>query len=76
MDMLPELKLTIVIEKGEQGWLVGQIAEMPGVMTQGKTVEETKENLLDALQEYLVAQRQDHDANAMNEVLREELKIA
>ena len=55
--MEEELKLTMVIENGEQGWLVGQIAEMPGVMTQGKTIEVTRENLLDALQEYLAALR-------------------
>jgi predicted RNase H-like HicB family nuclease len=70
------LKLTMIIERGEQGWLIGQIAEIPGVLTQGKTVEETKENLLDALELYLEAQREDRDKPvSKSEIAREELAI-
>jgi predicted RNase H-like HicB family nuclease len=36
------------IEEGENGWFVGQIEEMPEVISQGKTIEELEENLLDA----------------------------
>jgi len=36
------------IEKGENGWYVGQIEEMPEVISQGKTIEELKDNLMDA----------------------------
>lgn len=31
-------------------WFLGWIEEIPGVNTQGKTLEETKENLADALE--------------------------
>jgi predicted RNase H-like HicB family nuclease len=55
MIMKHNLKLTMLIEKGDQDWFVGQRAEIPGVLTQGKTIEETKENLLDALDLYLEA---------------------
>lgn len=37
---------------------VGSVKEYPGVLTQGKTVAETKANLLDALQVYLEAERE------------------
>ena len=40
------------IEKGENGWYVGQIEEMPEVISQGKTIEELNENLMDAFRIY------------------------
>jgi predicted RNase H-like HicB family nuclease len=43
------MQLTAIIEQGENSWLVGQIEEIPAVISQGKTVEELKANLLDAL---------------------------
>lgn len=45
------MKFTIVISKGEE-FFIGAIKEIPSVLTQGKTVEETKENVLDALELY------------------------
>ena len=46
------MKLTAIIEEGENGWPVGQVEEIPAVMSQGKSVDELKENLLDALHLY------------------------
>jgi predicted RNase H-like HicB family nuclease len=43
------MKLTAIIEKSDDGWYVGQIEEMPAAIAQGKTIEELKANLLDAL---------------------------
>jgi len=43
-------ELTILIQKDtESGWYVGQIEEFPGAISQGKTIDELKENLKDAL---------------------------
>ncbi len=44
------MKFTAIIEKSEDGWYVGQIEEMPAAISQGKTIEELKANLIDALQ--------------------------
>jgi len=52
------MKLTAVIESGENGWLVGQIEEIPAVISQGKTVDELKTNLLDALNLYHETQKE------------------
>jgi predicted RNase H-like HicB family nuclease len=42
----------------DDGWFVGKLKEVPGVFSQGKTLEELKENIIDAylmmLQEYEV----------------------
>jgi len=42
--------LTLLIEKDNQGYLVGQLKELPEVLSQGKTEKELHENILDALQ--------------------------
>ncbi|HEU5051947.1 MAG TPA: type II toxin-antitoxin system HicB family antitoxin [Hanamia sp.] len=42
------MTITIVITKGEK-YFVGSIKEIPGVLSQGTTIEETKENVLDPL---------------------------
>jgi predicted RNase H-like HicB family nuclease len=43
------MKFTAIIEQGENGWYVGQIEEVPAAISQGETIEELKDNLLDAL---------------------------
>ena len=71
------MKLNAIIEKGESGWFVGQIEEIPAVISQGKTIEELKANLLDALYLYLDVQREqtDHEYEGRT-IIREELVIA
>jgi predicted RNase H-like HicB family nuclease len=39
-------------------WIVAWIEEIPGVATQGKTIEEARENLREALQLTLEARRE------------------
>jgi predicted RNase H-like HicB family nuclease len=46
------MKFTLLIRQGKTQ-LIGQLKEIPGVLTQGKTVEEVKENIQDALALYL-----------------------
>ena len=67
------MKLTIVISKGEE-FFIGTIKEIPAVLTQGNTVEETKENVLDALQLYLEDMQSETDD--VNKVLEEDLIIS
>lgn len=43
------MQLTAIIEKSEDGWYVGQVEEMPAAISQGKTIEELKANLSDAV---------------------------
>jgi len=50
-------QLTAVYEKRDE-WYVAYLEEIPGVNTQGKTKEEARENLLDALQIFLEANRE------------------
>ena len=45
-----KLKLTAVFEEVEEGGYIAFIEELPGVNTQGETLEESKINLLEALE--------------------------
>jgi predicted RNase H-like HicB family nuclease len=47
--MRDTLKLTIVYEPDEDGWIMVSIPEVPGVLSQGRTREEARENIIDAL---------------------------
>jgi predicted RNase H-like HicB family nuclease len=50
VSLVPEqLDLTIVYEPGEEGWILASIPEVPGVFTQGRTREEARANVIDAL---------------------------
>lgn len=50
MFSVPEqLDLTIVYEPGEDGWIVASIPEVKGVHSQGRTREEARVNVIDAL---------------------------
>ncbi|MCD4665348.1 MAG: type II toxin-antitoxin system HicB family antitoxin [Bacteroidales bacterium] len=42
------MNLTAIIEKSDDGWYVGQIEEFPAAISQGKTIDELKTNLIDA----------------------------
>jgi predicted RNase H-like HicB family nuclease len=54
---LKELKLTAIYEEAEEGGFIGYVAELPGANTQGETLEEARENLLEAVQLILEANR-------------------
>jgi predicted RNase H-like HicB family nuclease len=43
------LDLTIVYESGEEGWILASIPEVAGVISQGRTREEARANVIDAL---------------------------
>ena len=64
------MQLTAVIEEGENGWLVGQIEEVPAVISQGRTIEEVKANLLETQRELT---ERDYVGRT---VIRETLRIA
>lgn len=50
--------ITLIIRQGTTQ-LIGQLKEIPGVLTQGQTVAEVKENIQDALALYLADMREE-----------------
>ncbi len=69
-------KFTAVFEHvGE--WWIGYIEEIPGVNTQGHTLEEARENLKEAAQLVIEANRElARRESSGKDVVREELRIA
>lgn len=69
------MKLTLVIRQGKSQ-LIGQLKEIPGVLTQGHTLQEVKENITDALALYLEDAREDYTADTTGIISQEELEFA
>ena len=68
--------LTAIFEKSSQGY-IGYVEELPGANTQGKTLEETRENLKEAVQLIIEANRELARRGAVGKrVVREELLVA
>ncbi|NCA84264.1 MAG: type II toxin-antitoxin system HicB family antitoxin [Clostridia bacterium] len=63
------MKFTALIEKSEDGWYVGQLEELPAVLSQGKTIEELKANLLDALPLFLETNKELTSINYTNRMV-------
>jgi predicted RNase H-like HicB family nuclease len=58
--MSSRVTFTAVFEPVENGWTQARIAELPGVITAAPSVDQAKEQLVDALREYLLALQQPH----------------
>ncbi len=61
--MSDSLQLTIVYEPGGEGWIIATIPEVPGTMSQGRTREEARANVIDALQ-LMLSPEPGHDGEA------------
>jgi len=51
------MDLTAVYERDGE-WIMGHVVEVPGVNTQGRSLEECRDNLRDALREFVAARRE------------------
>jgi len=67
------MKLTLLISKREE-FYIGTIKEIPAVITQGKTIDEARENVMDALALYLENMKETNKLE--NTVLEEDLMLA
>jgi predicted RNase H-like HicB family nuclease len=54
------MKYTLVIKEGQDGFLIGQLKELPAVFTQGLTVTELKENIADVVEMYFEDMRENY----------------
>ncbi len=47
----------IIVERDEDGWYVGTVAELPGCHTQAKSLDQLRERIREAIQAYLGARK-------------------
>ena len=75
---MKKAELTIIVQKDkESGWLVGQLEEFPSVISQGKNIDELKENLKDALKLVLEYQKDDLTKKYLKEkVIKRKMQFA
>jgi len=72
----PELALTAVFLKGKHGY-TGFVEELPGVNSQGQTLEEARDNLQRLAAVVFDEERQQSEAMlAGKEVVREQFRVA
>jgi predicted RNase H-like HicB family nuclease len=67
--MAEQLDLTIVYEPGEDGWVVASIPEVAGVFSQGRSREEARTNVIDALRLMLSPEPSETDDRREREAL-------
>ncbi|MBA7497352.1 hypothetical protein ES704_00080 [subsurface metagenome] len=51
--MKKKRQFTVIIEEGEDGYLIGTAFELKGCHAQGKTIEELLKNIREAIELYL-----------------------
>ncbi len=67
---------TAVFQKVDD-WYVGYVEELPGANTQGKTLEEARENLHEAIQLVIKSNRELTEKELSGkDIIREEIKVA
>ena len=75
--MKAKIKLTAVFQEADEGGYIAFIEEIPGVNTQGDTLDEAKINLLEAMELVMDAQRMLSEKELENtRFIRESLDLA
>jgi predicted RNase H-like HicB family nuclease len=70
------MELHVVFEPDEKGWVRATIEELPGVITCAPTLEEARELIRDALDEWLAALTSSERAAVGSEATRETLTLS
>ena len=64
MGRTRKLRLTILFdEPDDEGWIVARVHQIPGAVSQGRTREEARENVINALRLMLAPNEVDEDAD-------------
>src|SRR5436853_6824609 len=78
MTEMKEITLTAIYEEAEEGGYIGYVAVLPGANTQGETLQETRETLVDAVKLILETNREEAERRlaATAKVTRERLVLS
>jgi len=47
------MKVKVILEQGEDGWIVAHVPALPGCVSQGKTRDEAIDNVREAIEGWL-----------------------
>ena len=65
------MKLRVIIEKDETGYFVAEVPALPGCVSQGKTLQEARTNIREAINGWVAVMNQrakQHHAHTTHEV--------
>ncbi len=75
--MRANVKFTAVFQEAEEGGFIAFIEEIPGVNSQGETLQEAKENLIEAFELMMDTQRMLSEKELSDKkIIREPLDLA
>ena len=60
---MSSIEMTAIFEPCDEGGYIAYIEEIPGINSQGETIEEAKENLTDAINLMFEERRESHRTN-------------
>ena len=65
------MRFNVIIEKDESGYFVAEVPALPGCFSQGKTLQEVKENIREAMEGWLevMNEKAQHEAKELIEVV-------
>lgn len=52
------VNFTLILEKGEDGFWIATIPEVPGAFSQGRTKSQARKNVIEALHDLMLARRE------------------
>jgi predicted RNase H-like HicB family nuclease len=76
---MSNIEMTAVFEPCKEGGFIAYIEEIPGINSQGETIEEAKENLTDAINlmfEERRESRKDHNSKKVKELITQTLSFS
>ena len=65
---MSDIKMTAIFEPCDEGGYIAYIEEIPGINSQGETIEEAKENLTDAVNLMFEERRKNVDKNSSDRI--------
>ncbi len=65
---MSKIKMTAVFEEADEGGYIAYIEEIPGINSQGETLEEAKENLADAINLIFEERRTSQNLNQRSQI--------
>jgi len=70
-------EFTAVFERGDGDWWIATALEIPGAFSQGKTIDEARIMLMDAIQELMLAEREQAELElaGKTDLIRETLSL-
>lgn len=72
---MAEYSFTVLFEPAEEGGFVVTCPALPGLVTEGDTLEETRAMAQDAIRGYIESLRKDHLPVPSDRIVKEEIRV-